>query len=108
MPHATDARDVNFKRIGRDLREHGLDALPDRGRAHINREVAVRLQHDARAFLRAGGAALDETGNGDAVMAPVDQLTPERGFLRPTDFLKAAIERGVIIAAVELIAMRIG
>ncbi len=37
------------------------------------------------------------------MIAPVDQLARELRFLGPVDFRKAAVERGVIIAAVELV-----
>ncbi len=41
VEHAADALHRQFERVGGDLREHGLDALPDRRRADIDRDRAV-------------------------------------------------------------------
>src|SRR5262249_56685685 len=67
------------------------------------RVSAIGLEHDARGFFRPGRAALDEAADREAVVAAVDQPALRPGFLRPADLRKAAVERGVIVAAVELV-----
>jgi hypothetical protein len=53
-----DALDRQFQRVGRDLREHGLDALPETtSRRKSGRAVA--LQHHAHVLARARAAALE-------------------------------------------------
>src|SRR5581483_3875054 len=69
-----DALDRHFQRVGSDLRIDRLDALPDRRGPHIDRDGAVVVDLEPRAFLRAGGAAFDEAGHADAVILAVDQL----------------------------------
>src|SRR5262249_59362696 len=77
--------------------------LAARGRADIDGVKSIRLEHDARALLRSGRAALDEAADCEAVVAPVDQLAGELRLLRPLDLVEAAIERGVVVAAVEFV-----
>src|SRR4029450_1994727 len=50
-----------------------------------------------------GGAAFDEAADRKAVVAPVHELARELGLFRPLDLLEAAIEGGVVVAAVELV-----
>ena len=84
MKDAADAIHRNFERIGRDLRERGFEPLADGGRPDIDRIEAVRLEHHAGGLLRSRGAALDEAADGEAVIAPVDQLAGQLGLFRPS------------------------
>src|SRR6185312_5625781 len=81
----------------------GLDALPDGGRTEEHRERRIVVEHDLGGLLRAGGAALNEATERDAVIAAVDQLTLQLLLLVPADLGEAAIERRLIVAAVELV-----
>src|SRR5262249_8372580 len=103
MKDPADALERDFERVGGDLREGGLEPLADGGGADIDRVASVRLEHDARALLRSGGAALDEAAEREAVIASVDQLARELRGLAPVDLGEAAIEGGVVVAAVELV-----
>src|SRR5262245_39794448 len=51
-------------------------------------------------LARTGGAALDVAGERNAVIAAVDQLALQLRLLRPVEFLEAAVERDLIVAAV--------
>ena len=51
---------VDAERIGADLRHHGLDALPDRGRAGDDLDGAGVVDDDPHAVERAEPALLDE------------------------------------------------
>src|SRR5215831_20610865 len=103
MMDAADAVHRNFKRIRSDLREHGFDALADRRRADENRDRSVKVYLKPRGFLGTSRSAFNETADREAVIAPVDQLPLELRLVGPTKFLKAAIERKAIIAAVEFV-----
>ena len=97
---AADALHRQFERIGGDLREHRLDALPDRRRADIDRDRAVGLELEPHVLARAGAAALEVATDADAVIAAVDQPALQRRLLAPAEFGEAAVERHAIIAAV--------
>src|SRR3954454_13011509 len=88
-----DAIDRHFERVSRDLREDRLDALAHGGGAEIDRKCPVIVDFEPRRLLRAGGAALDETGNAETVIAAVGQLAAELRLVIPADFLKALLER---------------
>src|SRR5439155_23623568 len=85
-----------------DLRHHCFEALPDRSRADINRHGAVRLEVEPRRLLRAGSAALDKAGDGEAVVAPVDLAALQRTLFLPAELGEAAFEGLAIVAAVAL------
>ena len=90
------------ERIRRDLRHHRFEALPDRGRADIDRHRAVRLEVEPRRLLRPGSAALDKAGDRDAVIAAVDLAALQRALFLPAELGEAALERLAIVAAVAL------
>lgn len=92
--------DRHFERIGGDLRHDRLDALPHARRSHIDRERAVGFDDNARILARPGRAALDEAGNTETVIAPVDQLAVQRKLVMPAGILDAVIEGAGIVAAV--------
>src|SRR5882757_5276944 len=92
-----------FECVSRDLREDRLDALADGGGAEIDRKCPVIVDFKPRRLLRAGGAALDETGNAETVIATVGQSAAELRLVIPADFLKALLERNPIVAAVVLV-----
>src|SRR5262245_30161748 len=96
-----DLRHRQLERIGCDLREHRLDALPDRGRPDIDRDT-LPIDLDARVLARARSTALDEAGDPEAMVAPVDQLALKRALVLKAGFGEALIERGGIVAAVAL------
>ena len=78
------------ERIGCDLPHHRFEALPDRSRADINRHRAIRLEVEPRRLLRTGSATLDKTGDGDAVVAPVDLAALQRTLILPAELDEAA------------------
>src|SRR5262249_47510510 len=80
-----------------------LQALADAGRTHIDRQRAIFFQNEPRALLRPRGAAFDEATHGKTVIAAVDQLAFELLLVGPAEFGEAAVERDLIIAAVELV-----
>ena len=78
------------ERVRGDLRHHRFEALPDRSRADIDRDRAIRLEVEPRRLLRTGSAALDKAGNGDAVVAPVDLAALQRTLILPAELDEAA------------------
>src|SRR5437764_871660 len=100
MMNVADALHRHFECIGGDLREDGLDALTDRSRAQKNRIRAVIVDFEPRRLLRAGRAALDETGNAEPMIFAVDQSAAKLCPLIPADFRKTLVERGPVVAAV--------
>src|SRR5437016_13679635 len=68
----------------------------------MDRHLAVAFQHETRTFLRAGGAAFEVTADSAATVAPVDQLSLQRGFRCPVDLREAAVEGDAVIAAIGL------
>jgi hypothetical protein len=76
--------------------------LPDRSRADIDRNRAIRLEVEAGRLLRAGSSALEERGDGHAVIASVDLTALQRTFFVPAKVGEAAFEGFVVIAAVAL------
>ena len=81
----------HFERVGGDLREHRLDALPDRRRADVDRDRAVALRAPA-ARSRVGPAAPPSmiAADRDAVVAAVDQLALQLRLLGPADLLRGS------------------
>jgi len=59
MKNAGDPVDAHLERVGRDLGEHRLQALPDAGRPDVHLHIPVRAQHQARVFGGSRGAALE-------------------------------------------------
>ena len=106
VEHLIDAIHRHVHGVGGDLRERRLQPLADAGRAHINGQRAVGFQHQTRTLFRARGAAFDEAAHREAVIAAVDQLAFELFLLGPAEFGEAALERDLIIAAVELVLAR--
>ena len=92
VEHLVDAIDRHFHGVGGDLREDASRAPGRRERAEIDGERAVGFQHQTRAFLRAGGAALDKAAHREAVIAAVDQLALELLLFGPAEFREAALE----------------
>src|SRR5215468_12119729 len=90
------------ERVRGDLRHHRFEALSDRSRADIDRHRAIRLEVEPRRLLRTGSAALDEAGDRDAVVAPVDLAALQRALFLPTELGEAALEGLAIVAAVAL------
>ena len=88
------------ERVRPDLRHDRFEALPDRSRADIHRHRAIRFEVEPRRLLRTGSTALDKAGNGDAVVAPVDQAALQRALFLPAELGEAAFERFHVIAAV--------
>ena len=60
----------------------------------------MRFEHEARALLGAGRAALEVAADAGAVVTPADQLALHRRLRAPIDFRKAARERASVIAAI--------
>src|SRR5207302_6190637 len=60
-------------------------------------------ERHARGLLRPGGAALDEAAEREPVPAPVDQLALQLRLLGPADLGEAAVERELVVTAVELV-----
>ena len=108
MIDAADALHGDFERVGGDLGEHRLEPLPDRGRADMNREHAVGLEHQPRAFLRPGGTALDEAAEPEPVIASIDQLALQLFLFAPADLGQAAFERDLIVTAIERVLAFVG
>jgi hypothetical protein len=69
----------------------------------IDRKCPVIIDLRARRFLRAGGAALDETGNAETVIAAINQSAAELCLLVPADFFEALLEGSSVFAAVVLV-----
>jgi hypothetical protein len=80
------------ERVRRDLRHHRLEALSYRSRADIDRHRPIRLEVEPRRFLRTGSAALDKTGDRDAVVAPVDFAALQRALFLPAELGETAFE----------------
>src|SRR3954468_6068249 len=100
---ALDPVHRDFERVGRDLCEYRLDALPDSRRADEDRNGAVLVDLEPRAFLRSRSAALDEAADTDSVIAAVDQLSLQLRFLGPADFQQATVECDLVVTAVVLV-----
>src|SRR5215475_2959436 len=100
MVDVADALNRHFERIGGDLRKDRLDALTHGGRAEIDRKCPIIVDFEPCRLLWAGGAALDEAGNAETMIAAVDQAAAELCLLVPADFLEASIERGPVFATV--------
>ena len=64
-------------RIGRKLRQRGLQALSDHRAAGEDRDGAVRFKRQARVFLRPAAGTFDKTSQSDAMMPAVDLLAVE-------------------------------
>ena len=105
---AADPVHRDFERVGGDLREHGLHPLPDRGRADEHRDRAILVDCKPRGLLRAGGTAFDEATDRDPMVAPANELALQLRLLRPADFLKAALQRHPVVAAVVFILVLVG
>src|SRR5262245_38368592 len=103
MVDVADAIDRHFERVGGDPRKDRFDALTNRRRAEIDRECPVIVDFEPRRLFRTGGAALDETGNAETMIAAINQSPAQLRLLVPADFLEALIERSLIFAAVVLI-----
>src|SRR5437763_9470842 len=106
VEHAADAIHRHAERVGRDLREDGLEALAVGRRAGVDGERSIAVQHEPRALARTRRAALDIAADADAVVAAVDQLAAELGLLVPAELRQAALERRAVVAAVAL-ALRV-
>jgi hypothetical protein len=74
VKHAADLVHRQFQRVRRDLRANRLKSLTDRGGTDVNRDLAVRFEHQPRGFVRPRCAAFEVTANGAAAVAPLDQL----------------------------------
>ena len=95
------ALERQLERVGGDLRQGGLEPLPQHRRAHAHGHRAVALDRDARVLL-ARAAALHERNGSEAMVAAVDQPTLQRLLLRPADLAQHALEGRVIVAGVEV------
>jgi hypothetical protein len=73
------------ERVRRDLRHHRFQTLPDRSRADIDRHRSIRLEVEPRRLLRTESAALDKTGNPNAVVATVDLAALQCAFFFPAE-----------------------
>src|ERR1700678_2075608 len=90
-----------LQRVGTDLCENRFMALARAGRADIDIEPAVKPKLNARMFLQAAGAALNERSKPDAVEEAVD-LAPLNGLsIRPADFLQGLFEDSGAMAGVK-------
>ena len=82
--HDPDAPIVDAQRIGANLRDHGLDALPDRGRAGDDLDSARCIDRDPHPVERTEAAFFDEHAKPDtdrfAGLAPPLHVGPQ---LRP-------------------------
>src|SRR5262245_24452484 len=58
------------------------------------------MEGEAGALLGPRRAARDETADGEAMIAPRDQLPQQLGLLGPADLFKAAVQGDLIVAAV--------
>src|SRR5262249_28485114 len=81
----------------------GLHALADGSRAKISRIGAITVDFEPRRLLRTGRPAFDEARHAKSMIFAVDQAAGELHLLVPTDFPKALLERGTVVAAVILI-----
>src|SRR6516162_5108787 len=90
------------ERVRRDLRHHRFEALPDGSRADIDRHHPIRLEVEPRRLVRTGSAALDKTGDRDAVVAPVDLAALQCALFFPAELGQAALKSFAIITAVAL------
>src|SRR5690606_10376537 len=79
--------------VGRDLGQHGQQALPQVRRADVDGERAVFLDLQAGALADATAAAFDEAADGDAVVAALHQLALQRQLVVPAELLQAAVQR---------------
>ena len=97
-----DAFERQLQCVGGDLPQDGLDPLPDRRGADIDRDSAIGLDRDTGALARSRRAALDEAGDAEAMIASLDQPALQRFLLAPARLRDAAVEGAGIIAAVAL------
>ena len=95
------ALERQLERIRGDLGQRGLEPLPQHRRSDIDGHRAVVLDHDAHVLL-ARAAAFDERHGGEAVVASVDQPALQRLLLGPADLAQRPLERGVVVAGVEV------
>ena len=96
-----DALERQLERVGGDLRQRGLEPLPQHRGADIDGDRAVVLDRGPRVLL-ARAAALHERHGGEPVIASVDQAALQRLLLRPADLGERALEGRVIVAGVEI------
>src|SRR5262249_27783217 len=82
--------------------------LADRRGADIDRDLAVGSEHEARALLGTGCAALEVAADGGAAVAPIDQLALHRRLRAPIDFRTAARERDPIVHAIGSVSIASG
>src|SRR5215216_5629795 len=99
MQHA-ESLEWKSKSIRGDLREHGFQPLAERGRAHRDRDRAVGFEHKPDVLPRTRASALDETGDGEPVIASVDEPSLQVSLGVPAEFLQAAVQRGVIVTGI--------
>ena len=101
---AGDDRDVGgiaAERIRGDLGERRLVALPVRGEAGGDEDLAARLDADARAFIRPDARALDVAGDAEAEMAAVGARGGlARAEVAVADHGQRHVEAGRVVAAV--------
>ena len=95
-----------LQRIGRDLREDGLDSLADGGGADMHRHPPVRFEDQAGVLARSGRAPFDERADGDAAMPAVDDAARDARLFPPAERFQTAVERLHVIAAVERVLAR--
>src|SRR6185312_3340164 len=90
------------ERIARDLREDGLEPLPQRRRADVDRDRAAGAKRELCVFARARAAAFDEAGERQSMMAAFHELALESLLLIPAEAGEAGVECGGIVAGVVL------
>ena len=95
-----DPIERKLQRIGGDLRQRGLEPLPQHRRADIDTDGAV-LFDDKPRVLFARTAAFNKGNRGEPVIAAVDETTLQRFLLGPADLAERALEGCMIIAGVE-------
>ena len=84
-----------------NLGEDGLESLPKHGGADGDSDVSVSLKCHSNILAWTSAAALDETGNTDAVIASVNQVALKLDFLFPAKRLQAFVERCLVVTAVK-------
>src|SRR5215470_8376315 len=108
VKHPTNALQGHFQRVTGNLRKGRFEPLSHRRGPNIDGECTIGLQYDARGLLGTRGAAFDEAANRKPVIAPTDLLAIELDLFPPADFLQAAVERDLVVAAVELVLVLVG
>ena len=100
MEDTANAIERHFQRVGRDLGEDGLEPLPHRRRADIDRYRPIAFQHHAGVLARARSTAFEIAAHRGPAITAVDQLALQRALTIPIDFGEAAVQRLAVVTGI--------